>query len=67
MTTLLVKMRGELEPERISGEFKETITEFQLAAAGGKSFMLCADPDDEPLALRLDNIISIKRDPKDAF
>lgn len=64
--TLLVKMRGEFEPERIKGEFKDTVMEFQLNASQGRSFMVCSDADDEPIALRMDNIISIKTDPNDA-
>lgn len=58
--TLYIKMRGELDSIPIQGEFKETIAEMQLMGASGKTFVVATSPDDEPLAIALGNIISIR-------
>jgi hypothetical protein len=60
---LVIEMEGRLDPVRVRADFREVVGEMQLMGAQGKSFIIAADPEGDPVAIKLDNILTIRNDP----
>lgn len=58
--TLVLKMRGELEPHHIAGNFEGFMSELQVAAAKGLPYLILNEEDGKPIAVNQANLLWVK-------
>lgn len=63
--TVIVTMRGLLEPVEVENDFVGMANDLNIAAASGKAFVVARSPEGENMALQAGEILVIKE--KDEF
>jgi hypothetical protein len=58
--TIVVIMKGALEPQEIDMDFPSALNALNLASASGKSFAVMEDMDGHNIAFQIKNIDTIK-------
>jgi len=58
--SVIVAMRGLLEPVELEEDFTETANRLNLAAVAGKEFVATTTSEGKNILLKLDNILTIE-------
>ena len=59
--TLFIRMRGDLDSERVPGTFDQFVNGLNLAAAKGMQYIILEDENGNPMALNQQNILTVKQ------
>lgn len=65
--SLQIKMRGDLTPTAIPGDFKDVVDAIQLVTAQGKEFLIMDKNDGNKIAFLMANLNSIEEVDDDAY
>lgn len=59
--SLFIRMRGDIDAERVPGEFDAFVNSLNLAAAKGMEYVILEDENGNPMAFNQKNILTVKQ------
>jgi hypothetical protein len=65
---IFVEMKGKLDPVILGGSMERFVHDLNMQRAQGKQFLLLQAPDDTPVAINAEEVLTVRpQRPEDAF